>query len=115
MKKLFILCITLLGSITFTHAQLDTAKNPVNQGDPAVRQSSEEIQQDMLRDMEKISDKDIPAALKKTLQQADYNGETRTFYKNKKKEEYTVEIHKGEITSFYHFDKDGNPINNKNK
>jgi len=111
MKKLLILCVTLLGSITFTYAQLDTAKTPVKQGDPAVRQSSEEIQQDALRDMVKIGANDLPAELKKTLKQADYNGETKTFYKHKKNEEYAVEIKKGEITSYYLFDKHGKPIN----
>ena len=113
MKAFFILSMVLLGSITITQAQLDTTENPIKQDDPALRQSSKEIQQSILHDMVKISANELPAALKKTLEQADYKGQNRTFYKNKKKKEYAVEIQHGEITSFYLFDKDGKPINSQ--
>lgn len=77
--------MVLLVNITITHAQVDTTENPVKQDDPAVRQSSEEIQQNIIRDMVKISANELPDALKKTLQQVDYKGQHKTFYKDKRK------------------------------
>ena len=96
-------------------SDLDTAQNPVRQGDPAVRQTPEEVRDIGLRDMEKISEDEIPASLENVLKGDDYKGESKTFYKSKDGQSYAVEIKDGNITHVYRFDNQGKPINDKDK
>jgi hypothetical protein len=121
MKKINIFILSaacVLGSAAYAQesSDLDTAQNPVRQGDPAVRQSPEEIRDNGLRDMVKISAREIPANLQNALKGDDYKGESKTFYKSKDGESYAVEIKDGNITQIYRFDKEGKPVNdNKNR
>lgn len=112
MKALFSICI-LFASITLTTAQ-DTTSVPIRQGDPVLRQSSDEIQRTNLIDMVEISAEEMPARLKTELQKKEYRGEKQTYYKHKQKDEYAVEVQSGEVTYFYLFDKNGKSIHKQN-
>jgi hypothetical protein len=115
MKKLLITgAFSLLLAAAYAQEAVgDTAQNPVRQGDPAVTQSSDEVRDNGLRDMEKISESEIPASLMNALKGQDYKGQSKTFYRSKKGDEYAVEIKDGNITNTYRFDKQGKPINDK--
>ena len=117
MKKIFafgFLCV-LCSAAYAQDSGLDTAQNPVQQGDPAVTQSPEQTQDNGLRDMVKISEDEIPAGMVNALKGSDYKGQSKTFYKSKKGDEYAVEIRDGNITHTYRFDKQGKPINDRQK
>ena len=117
MKKTKIIlagALCILASAGFAQQpELDTAQNPVRQGDPTVTQTPEQVQDNSLRDMVKISDSEIPESLQNALKGSDYKGESKTFYKSKSGDEYAVEIKDGNITQIYRFDKQGKPINKR--
>jgi hypothetical protein len=117
LKLIFAGAFCLMLSVAFAQesSDLDTAKNPVRQGDPAVRQSPEQIQENELRDMVKISESEIPESMLNALKGEDYKGESKTFYRSKNGEDYAVEIKDGNITQTYRFNKQGKPINDKNR
>lgn len=115
--KLIIACAFCL-MLSAGYAQestLDTAKNPVRQGDPAVRQTPGQIQENDLRDMTEISESEIPPSMQNALKGEDYKGESKTFYKSKDGESYAVEIKDGNITQTYRFNKQGKPVNQREK
>jgi hypothetical protein len=107
-----VLC-ALMSAAYAQESDLDTAQNPIRQGDPPIRQSSEEIRDNSLRDMVKISEDEIPDSMINALKGADYRGESKTFYRSKDGDSYLVEIKDGNITHTYRFDKQGKPINDK--
>jgi hypothetical protein len=115
MKKFIIVgALSMLISAAYAQESVsDTAQNPVRQGDPAVTQSSDQVRDNGLRDMVKISADEIPANMVNALKGSDYRGESKTFYRSKKGDEYAVEIKDGNITHTYRFDKQGKPINDK--
>ena len=116
MKKIVLmgaLCLLLSGAYAQETSDRDTAQNPVRQGDPAIRQTPDEVQDNGLRDMVKISESEIPASMQNALKGADYKGESKTFYKSKDGNSYAVEIKDGNITQTYRFDKQGKPVNDK--
>ena len=115
MKKIFaisLLC-TLFSAAYAQDSSLDTVQNPVRQGDPAVTQSPEQIRENGLRDMVKISEDEIPASMINALKGSDYKGESKTFYRSKNGDKYAVEIKDGNTTHTYRFDKQGKPINER--
>jgi hypothetical protein len=107
--------LCLLGSAAYAQesSDLDTTQSPVKQTDPAENQSPEEVRDNGLRDMVKISENEIPASLQNALKGNDYKGESKTFYRSKDGDSYAVEIKDGNITQTYRFDKQGKPINDK--
>ena len=107
----FLLCILITSVCAQEKSALDTAQNPVQQGDPAVSQSPEEIRQNELRDMIKISADDIPPSLQNALKGDDYKGGSKTYYRSKSGDTYLVEIQDGNITQSYRFDNNGKQIN----
>lgn len=109
-----LLC-TLLSAAYAQESDLDTTQHPIRQGDPAIRQSPEQIQENSLRDMVKISEDEIPSAMVNALKGDDYKGESKTFYRSKDGDSYLVEIRDGNTTHSYRFDKQGKPINDKDK
>lgn len=117
MKTLKLIIMSALCTVFFAAAyaqeprDVDTTSNPVNQGDPAVRQSPEQIQENDRRDMVKISEDEIPASMQNALKGSDYKGKSKTFYRSKSGDSYLVEIQDGNITQSYRFDKQGKPIN----
>jgi hypothetical protein len=119
MKRMTLIIASALCMLLATaHAQetqdVDTASNPVRQGDPAVRQSPEQMQENTLRDMIKISADEIPADLQNALKGEDYKGQSKTFYRSKSGDTYLVEVQDGNTTHTYRFDKEGKRINNTN-
>lgn len=110
MKTLLIIGAAIALSIT-TYAQ-DTTSVPIKQGDPEIRQTPEQTQQAMLKDMVKISGGEVPEKVQAAVRGAEYKG-AKTFYKHKHKDEYAVEIKDGEISGFHFFDKNGQPRNNQ--
>jgi hypothetical protein len=109
MKAILISAATLALTITVAVAQ-DTARTTVRQGDPELRQSSEEMQRNTLEGMTKISASDLPEKVKTAINSAGFKG-GKSFYQNKKKDEFVVEVKDGEITSYHFFDKNGRPRN----
>ena len=107
-----LLC-TLLSAAYAQESDLDTAQHPIRQGDPAIKQSPEQIQENSLRDMVKISEDEIPSNMVNALKGSDYKGESKTFYRSKNGDSYLVEIQDGNTTHTYRFDKQGKPINDK--
>lgn len=107
-------CMLLSAGFAQESTSLDTAKNPVQQGDPAVRQSPEQTKENTLRDMVEISESEIPSTMQNALKGEDYQGESKTFYKSKDGESYAVEIKDGNITQTYRFNKQGKAINDRN-
>jgi|SRR5688572_28423533 len=117
MKKIFafgFLCV-LFSAAYGQESGLDTAQNPVPRGDPSVTQSPEQSQDNNLRDMIKISEDEIPASMVNALKGSDYKGQSKTFYRSKKGDEYAVEIRDGNTTHTYRFDEQGKPINDRQK
>ena len=106
------LCMLLSAGFA-QQSDLDTAQNPVRQGDPAVTQSAEQVRENGLRDMVKISESEIPENMQNALKGSDYKGVSKTFYKSKSGDSYAVEIKDGNITQIYRFDNQGKPINDK--
>lgn len=107
--------LCLLMATAYAQEQpIDTAKNPVTEGDPAVKQSSEQSRKNDLRDMVKISPNEIPADMQNALKGSDYKGKSKTFYRSKSRDSYLVEIQDGNITQTYRFDKKGKRINDNN-
>src|SRR5690349_16238327 len=102
MKNLLTCAAAAVLTITIACAQ-DTARTSVQQGDPQLRQSSEEMQRNMLEGMTRISASDLPEKVKAAINHANYQG-AKTYYCNKKKDEFAVEIKDGEISSFHFFD-----------
>ena len=98
MKKLLITGAfsMLLAAAYAQETVLDTAQNPVRQGDPAVTQSSDQVRENNLRDMVKISESEIPADMVNALKGTDYKGESKTFYRSKKGEKNAVVSEKKE-------------------
>jgi hypothetical protein len=92
--------------------QQDTTRVPVIEGDPAVRQSSREIEQTMLQDMVRIPQRQVPEEIRKAVQGNDFKG-IKTYFKHRSKDEYVVEVTVGEVSSLHFFDKNGRPINQR--
>lgn len=107
-------CLAMSVAFAQESSGLDTAKHPVRQGDPAVRQSPEQIKENTLRDMVEIPESEIPSTMQNALKGEDYQGESKTFYKSKDGESYAVEIKDGNITQTYRFNKQGKAINDRN-
>jgi len=104
------LCLLLSGAYAQESSDLDTAQNPIRQGDPAIRQTPDEVRDNGLRDMVKISENEIPSSMQNALKGSDYKGESKTFYRSKSGNEYAVEIKDGNITQIYRFNKQGKRV-----
>lgn len=90
----------------------DTTNVPVKEGDPAVDQSSREMEQSMLQDMVRVPQRQVPDEVKKAVQGNDFKG-IKTYFKHRSKDEYAVEVTVGEVSSFHFFDENGKPINQR--
>lgn len=105
------LCFMLSGAYAQESSDRDTAQNPIRQGDPAIRQTPDEVRDNGLRDMVKIDESEIPASMQNALKGPDYKGESKTFYRSKTGNEFAVEIKDGNITQIYRFNKQGQRVN----
>jgi hypothetical protein len=116
MKKIiFIPLILLLVSSTVLFGQNpvpepDTATNPVQEGDPAVRQLPPGL--DYVDERKRITPEEIPDPVRQTLESsAQYTDwQKAMIYHDKKKGEYAVEFKDAEKTTTYRFNKEGRPI-----
>jgi len=106
-KLLFAVCLVL--SVA-AYAQEDTAAVVVKQGDPDIRQTSDQLQESNLKDMAKITSAQLPEPVKAAIKNAHLRG-TQTYYKHKEKDEYAVETKLGEVSSFLFYDKNGQSLN----
>ena len=98
MKKLMFAFIALLGSVAFVSA--DAISYPVNQT-PAAQQD-EKV---------KIKPEELPEAVKKSLEMADYRGWlVDAAYKDTAKETYEVHLKNGAETKIVKFNKDGKKV-----
>jgi hypothetical protein len=115
MKKLVLTFASiLLISVMAANAQelSDTTKTSTGK---SMSESQEESSQAVgKKDLVRVQTNDVPAALRKTLEDPMYAGwENSTIWRNKTTDEYTVEILNGTTTKTYRFDKNGKPIIDK--
>jgi hypothetical protein len=108
MKKLMLSFASLLiVGLVAVNAQYDTTKRPT-QGSQPQQQNN---QMNQKKDLVKVKTADLPASLRKTLEDPMYIGwENSTIYRNKTNEEYTVDIMTGNTFKSYRFDKNGRPL-----
>ncbi len=105
MKTIWLCAAITMGTFTLAAAQ-DTTSAPIREGDPAVRQTPDQLQQSMLKDMVKITSAQLPEGVKEASSGDDFQG-SKTYYKHRNKDEYAVEVKNGEVSSFHFFDKEG--------
>ena len=116
MKKLifFPLVLMLLASITLLAQNPvpdpDTIPNPVQEGDPAVRQLPPRL--DYIEDKKRITPEEVPDPVKVTLEGSTQytDWEKAMIYHDKNKDEYVVEFKEGGKTTTHRFNKEGRPI-----
>jgi hypothetical protein len=116
MKKLVLTFASMLMiSVMAANAQelSDTTKTSTEKS-AVSGQESESSQAVGKKDLIRVQTNDVPAALRKTLEDPMYAGwENSTIWRNKTTDEYTVEILNGTTTKTYRFDKNGKPIIDK--
>lgn len=104
MKKL----VLLIAAVFCLSAVAVQAQDPQKKDTTAVSPS-----QNYRQDMTVIKSSEIPSSLRTTLQDTQYKGwETGTFYTNKAKDTYVVEIKDliANKTNSYRFDANGKPM-----
>lgn len=104
MKKLML----LFAAVFCLSAVAVQAQDPQKRDTTGVSQS-----QNYRQDMTMIKSSDLPASLRTTLQDAQYKGwESGTFYTNKAKDTYVVEIKDPSTnkSKAYRFDANGKPM-----
>ena len=115
MKKLMLLCagFMLTGFIAVNAQSSDTTKRPSKSPEiqSTPQQSQESNQMTQKKDMVRVQSAEVPASLRKTLEDPMYVGwENSTIWRNKNTNEYSVELMSGTTTKTYRFDKSGKPI-----
>ena len=88
----------------------DTLLDPVQQGDPAVRQLPPQV--DYVKDMDRIVPEELPEAVRQTLESsAQYKDwEKAMIYQNKTKDQYVIQFKESDKTTTYRIDKHGRPV-----
>lgn len=88
----------------------DTLANPVQEGDPAVRNLPPGL--DYVDDRQRITAAEVPDAVRQTLESsAQYTDwQKATIYRDKNKDEYLVEYKNRDKTTTYRFNKEGKPV-----
>jgi hypothetical protein len=110
MNAKIILIVAAMAASSLAFAQ-DTTRLTV-EGDPALQQSPQDLEQSMLQDMVRIPQRQVPEEVRKVVQGNDFKG-IKTYFKHRNKDEYAVEVTVGEVSSLHFFDKDGKPINQR--
>ena len=111
MKKLMLLCASfmLVGAIAVNAQSSDTTKRPAKA--PTTQPPQQSNQMTQKKDLVKVQTAEVPASLRKTLEDPMYVGwENSTIWRNKTTDEYTIELPSGNTTKTYRFDKTGKPI-----
>jgi len=88
----------------------DTLSNPVQEGDPAVRNLPPRM--DYVEDRQRITPEEVPDPVKLTLDgSAQYTGwQKAIIFHDKNKDEYLVEFKEAGRTTSYRFNTEGKPI-----
>jgi hypothetical protein len=82
--------------------------SPANSTVPSLNSSSNQYTADP---MIKITIDDVPASMRKTLEEEQYSGwQHSPVYRNSKTNEYSIDVRKGTQTKTYRFDKNGKAI-----
>ena len=91
--------------------QPDTLKDPIDQGDPELKVLPRD-NANYAETQIKITPKQIPAAVKQTLESGtQYSGwEKGSLYRDKSGKKFIVEIMKADTTRTYFFDPSGKPL-----
>jgi hypothetical protein len=116
MKKLIFIPFTLLllasGALLAQNPvpDPDTIPNPVQEGDPAVKQLPPRL--DYVEHRKRITPEELPEPVRVSLESsAQYtNWQKATIFRDKNKEEYIVEFTEAGKTTTYRFNKEGRPI-----
>jgi len=116
MKRLILLSLAfLLFPVALLYAQNpvpepDTLKNPVQEGDPAVRTLPPRL--DYVDDLKRITPAEVPEPVRQNLesnaQYADW--QKATIYHDRNKDEYLVEFSEAGKTTTYRFNKEGRKV-----
>lgn len=104
MKKIMIIAGMLTFGVVAANAQ-EQKETPTEQQQPSVQ----------LKDMTVLKSTEIPAALRETLQAAQYKGwdaATSKIYRSPDGALYVVQIADGNGTKTFRFDKNGKPVEN---
>jgi hypothetical protein len=113
MKKMMLLCASflLVGLFAANAQSQDTTKRPTREGEELSQPTQQSNQMTQKKDLVKVQASEIPASLRKTLEDPMYAGwENSTIWKNKTNDQYTIELMTGNTTKTYRFDKSGKPI-----
>lgn len=111
MKKLLFICASvMLAGVIASHAQSsDTTKRPSRS--ETMQSTPEQPSNQMKKDVVAVKPTEVPASLRKTLEDPMYVGwEKSTIWNNKTTGEYTVEMMSGTTMKTYRFDRTGKPI-----
>src|SRR4051794_10970701 len=116
MKKLMLLCagFMLTGFIAVNAQSSDTTNRPskatTTTSTPQESNQEESNQMTQKKDMVRVQSAEVPASLRKTLEDPMYVGwENATIWRNKNTNEYSMELMSGNTTTTYRFDKSGKP------
>ena len=113
MKTLLFICASfvLAGVVTVNAQSSDTSKRPTRSSTPAVQPTPQQPSNQMKKDVVIVKSTEVPASLRKTLEDPMYVGwENSTIWRNKTTDEYTMEMMSGTTMRTYRFDKTGKPI-----
>jgi hypothetical protein len=106
--KLILAGAMVVGAIA-VHAQDST-----NVATPPAAPTQDQTQQDQMnykKDMTVIQSSEVPSSLRTTLQGDQYKGwENGTIYRNGTNDMYMIEMHDGDKTKMFRFDKNGKPV-----
>jgi hypothetical protein len=115
MKRTIIIFTIFLFAVTAVSAQTDTPQpdtlsDPVQEGDPSVRHIPP--QADYVKEMSKIVAEELPAPVRKTLDDnAQYKGwEEAQIFVNKANDQYAIQFKESDKTITYRFDKNGKSV-----
>lgn len=115
MKKLFlILAISISGIVVKAQspvAEPDTLQNPVNQGDPELKQIPADM--NYVDERVRITADQLPAAVRDSLKMLEPTGwEKSVVYRDKKENIFIVEVREGGEEKTYRFNKQGKKLKN---
>lgn len=115
MKTFILFSMALLISAITAVAQTpapepDTLLDPVQQGDPAVRQLPPQV--DYVKDMDRIVPEELPEPVRQTLESSAQYKEWQKamIYQNKTKDQFVIQFKESDKTTTYKFDNNGRPL-----
>jgi hypothetical protein len=88
----------------------DTLADPVQEGDPAVKQLPPQI--DYVKDMDRVAHDKLPGPVRKTLESDERYADWQNaeIYQNKSGDQYVIQFKASGKTTTYRIDKNGRPV-----